>query len=378
VEGENLEKREVFFRSINPVDNLPKDCVAIVVTHLVEDARVFLKIVGESFTKLVIIPKHSSKTNASIDDYSKYGLLIDVSRYQIDADPTNFFNVLDSHIKNNKFIIFDMGGYFSSQTAYLNERKNRFFGLIEDTENGHLRYEKALRGFNKPMFPIISVARSTLKDPEDILVGQAIAFSIEKILRSRLEILVGKTVLVIGYGKIGSGICGALKGRGAHIYFFDDDPIKTVKGLASGVQTGTRNSLIKNADLIVSATGNKALSKKDLENSKSKVYLFSATSSDDEFDSCLLECFDKDFSDSNIQRSKYSLKGKVAYLCNKGNSVNFIDGAVVDRYIELVQAEMIYAASIISNKELGVINQIKNEEKKFIAKKWLDNYFLKF
>jgi adenosylhomocysteinase len=136
--------------------------------------------------------------------------------------------------------------------------------------------------------------------------------------------------------------------------------------------------LIKNADLIVSATGNKALSKKDLENSKSKVYLFSATSSDDEFNSCLLECFDKDFSDSNIQRSKYSLKDKVAYLCNKGNSVNFIDGAVVDRYIELVQAEMIYAASIISNKELGVINQIKNEEKKFIAKKWLDNYFLKF
>jgi len=39
---------------------------------------------------------------------------------------------------------------------------------------------------------------------------------------------------------------------------------------------------------------------------------------------------------------------------------------------------MIYAASTISNKELGVISQIKNEEKKFIAKKWLDNYFFKF
>jgi adenosylhomocysteinase len=72
------------------------------------------------------------------------------------------------------------------------------------------------------------------------------------------------------------------------------------------------------------------------------------------------------------------LKDKVAYLYNKGNSVNFIDGGVVDRYIELVQAEMIFAATIISHKELGIINQIKNEEKKFIAKKWLDNYFLKF
>jgi adenosylhomocysteinase len=367
----------VFFRSINPVNNLPKDCVAIVVTHLVEDARVFLKIVGEKFIKLIIIPKHSSKTNASIDDYSKYGKILDVSRFQIDENPKNFFSKIDSLIGTNKFIIFDMGGYFSLQTAYLNERKNKFFGVIEDTENGHLRYKKALMSLNKPAFPIISVARSALKDPEDILVGQAIAFSIEKLLRSRLEILVGKKVLVIGYGKIGSGICAALKGRGAHVHFFDEDPIKTVKGLASGVQSGDRDILIKEADLIISATGNKALGKKDLENSKPGVYIFSATSSDDEFNSCLLECFENDTSGSYFQTPKYFLKDKVAYLYNKGNSVNFIDGGVVDRYIELVQAEMIFAATVISHKELGIINQIKNEEKKFIAEKWLNNYFFK-
>jgi len=373
-----LEKREVFFRSINSANNLPKDCVAIVVTHLVEDARVFLKIVGEKFTQLIIIPKHSSKTNASIVDYSKYGLILNVSRFQIDENPEYFFSTLDAHINANKFIIFDMGGYFSAQTTYLNERKKKFYGVIEDTENGHLRYKNSIKSQTKPTFPIISVARSTLKDPEDILVGQAIAFSIEKILRSRLEVLVGKKVLVIGYGKIGSGICAALKGRGSHIYFFDKDPIKTVKGLASGVQSGKRDHLIKEADLIVSATGNKALSRRDLENSKSGVYIFSATSSDDEFNSCLLECFDDVSSGGNFQKSKYCLKDKVAYLCNKGNSVNFIDGGVVDRYIELVQAEMIYAASILSQKELGVISQIKNEEKKFIAEKWLKNYFFNF
>lgn len=373
-----MEKREVFFKSINSVNNLPKDCVAIVVTHLVEDARVFLKILGEQFTKLIIIPKHSSKTHTTIDDYSKYGLMLDVSRFQIDQEPESFFRTLDSHINTKKFVIFDMGGYFSSQIAYLNDRKNKFLGVIEDTENGHLRYQKALKNPNKPTFPIISVARSTLKDPEDILVGQAIAFSIEKILRSRLEVLVGKTVLVIGYGKIGSGICAALKGRASHIYFFDEDPIKTVKGLASGIQSGERDILIKSADLIVSATGNKALNKKDLDNFKSGVYIFSATSSDDEFNTCLLEYFEDDSSGGNHQKPKNLLKNKVAYLFNKGNSVNFIDGGVVDRYIELVQAEMIYAASIILQKELGVITQIKNEEKKFIAEKWLNKYFFKY
>ena len=375
--GRNLEKREVFFKSINSANSLPNDCVAVVVTHLLEDATVFLKMLGEQFAKVVIIPKHSSKNNVSINDYSQYGVILNFSRFEIDGNPDYFFGALDSCLNNKQFIIFDMGGYFSKQVRYLNKRKDKFIGVIEDTENGHLRYKKCLSSPHKPLFPIISVARSTLKDPEDMLVGQAIAFSIEKILRSRLEILVGKTVLVIGYGKIGSGACKALKGRGAHVYFYDEDPIKTVKGLASGVGSGKRDVLIKKSDLIVCATGNKALNKKDLENLKSGVYLFSATSSDDEFDNCLLQCFDDQSPERNFQKSNYCLRDKVAYLFNKGNSVNFIDGGVVDRYIELVQAEMIYAATIISHKELGVIHQIRNEEKKFIAEKWLNNYFYK-
>jgi hypothetical protein len=50
---------------------------------------------------------------------------------------------------------------------------------------------------------------------------------------------------------------------------------------------------------------------KDLENSKPGVYIFSATSSDDEFNSCLLECFEDDTSGSYFQTPKYFLKDKV-------------------------------------------------------------------
>ena len=223
-------------------------------------------------------------------------------------------------------------------------------------------------------FPIISVARSELKEPEDILVGQAIAFSVEKVLRSNLSILVNKSVLVIGYGKIGAGICHAMKGRGANVHFYDIDPLRTIKALASGYKSGKKNDLLSDADLIISATGNKGLSKEDLHYVKNGAYIFTATSSDDEFEECLLEFCQVRIGDSNLMEIKVDKSAKKVKLCNGGNSINFVDGAVVDRYIELVQAEMLLAANLLHTTNPGKLCEVGNDKKRFIARSWLNYY----
>jgi adenosylhomocysteinase len=369
-----LLSNEYFLKSLLFKSNLTEKSVAIVVTHLVADVNNFLKIINLTFEDLIIIPKKSSKTSESLKKYSPYGYVYEISRDQLVNDPLGVLTKLEGVICGRRFVIFDMGGYFSSLVGLLSTRNGQVLGIVEDTENGHIRYVNELLSNKECTFPIISVARSSLKEPEDVLVGQAISFSIEKILRSNQMILVNKSILILGYGKIGAGICQAMRGRGANVYFYDVDPIRTVKALAFGYRTGSRKKLISESDLIISATGNKALSKRDLADVKDGVYIFTATSLDDEFNNCLLNHLNSQMKKIESRDLSINYGCKKIKIGNRGNPVNFIDGAVLDRYIELVQAEMLLASSLLHTSLVGDVVEIDDDDKRFIAESWLDFY----
>lgn len=117
---------------------------------------------------------------------------------------------------HHQLLFLDIGGYFAPPIDSLSSLLgDRLFGIVEDTENGHQKYDKYVetikqRGRSIPC-PIFSVARSPLKEPEDYLVGQSILFSIERVLRAHNSLLTNKIVLVIGYGKIGKSISSRLR-----------------------------------------------------------------------------------------------------------------------------------------------------------------------
>ena len=97
--------------------------------------------------------------------------------------------------------------------------KAKLIGVVEDTENGHKRYEQIAF----PPCPVLSVARSPLKEPEDFLVGHAIVFSAEALIRQSGVVMVNKRALVIGYGKIGV--------VGPYIYLIQSEILKSVQVL---------------------------------------------------------------------------------------------------------------------------------------------------
>lgn len=99
--------------------------------------------------------------------------------------------------------------------------------MVEDTENGHRRYAE----LDKLPCPVISVSRSPLKEPEDFLVGQSVAFSTEALMRSRGDILHGRTALVIGFGKLGSSIARLLHVKGVQVTVYDIDPVRRTQAL---------------------------------------------------------------------------------------------------------------------------------------------------
>lgn len=138
--------------------------------------------------------------------------------------------------------------------------------------------------------------------------------------------------------------------------------------------------LLRSSDVVFCATGSQAIDILKLRDLKRGAFLASVTSSDDEFD---LRFIDSEYSKDKITKdiTRYSKRGHHFHLLNDGNAVNFLYSAAVDKYIYLVQGELI--SSIIAlyehrnskNKDRRLIN---NDESKQIAvaDAWL-NYILR-
>lgn len=67
----------------------------------------------------------------------------------------------------------------------------------------------------------------------------------------------GKQVVVCGYGEVGKGCCQALKALGAIVYVTEIDPICALQACMDGFRVLKLGEVIRNVDLLVTATGNK-------------------------------------------------------------------------------------------------------------------------
>lgn len=99
-----------------------------------------------------------------------------------------------------------------------------------------------------------------------------------------------------------------------------------------------------------------------------------ATSADDEIEN--YSCLKKNgilYKRKNI--TEIEIEDNRFYLCNHGNSVNFVHGGVVGAFIKLVQAELVFAASQIHQfSDLENICHLSDDSKRFIADLWIEHF----
>jgi adenosylhomocysteinase len=69
--------------------------------------------------------------------------------------------------------------------------------------------------------------------------------------------LAGKTCIVAGFGDVGKGSAAALRGQGARVLVTEVDPICALQAAMEGYQVVNMEDNIKEADIVVTATGNK-------------------------------------------------------------------------------------------------------------------------
>ncbi len=350
---------DAFFSAIIKEFDLKKYDVDIVaVLHILPDSIPFVRALSHIGDIGVIIPKPKSINKNSLKELETFPIR------QIGRD--NICNVLKDLSRDTVFL--DIGGYFSGIVDEIRAALGEsFLGIIEDTENGLQRYEN----LDEIVFPFLSVARSPLKDNEDVMVGQAVAFSAEALLREHSILFNGLRVGVIGYGKIGKSVAQSVELKHGNAMVYDKDNVRLTHALSSGFEISGIENLLGLCDVVCLATGNKSLSSNDFSKLKNASWVFSVTSSDDEIDK---EWLNFNYAQERISKYavKYSKGDHYFYLLNEGDAVNFIHDAVVGDYILLVQAELLLSAySLIAKNAGNLQREMSSDVRDRICRIWL-------
>jgi adenosylhomocysteinase len=128
-------------------------------------------------------------------------------------------------------------------------------GVTEETTTGVLRlYQFAAAG--DLAFPAINVNDSVTKSKFDNKYGCRHSL-IDGINRGTDALIGGKKVLICGYGDVGKGCAESVKGQGARVVVTEIDPINALQALMEGYDVKRVEDVIGDADIVVTATGNK-------------------------------------------------------------------------------------------------------------------------
>lgn len=128
-------------------------------------------------------------------------------------------------------------------------------GLSEETTTGVLRlYEMEKAGTLK--CPAINVNDSVTKSKFDNKYGCRESL-VDGIRRATDVMLAGKVAVVAGFGDVGKGSAESLRSQGVRVMVTEIDPICALQAAMEGFQVVTMEDAAPEADIFVTATGNK-------------------------------------------------------------------------------------------------------------------------
>ena len=159
-------------------------------------------------------------------------------------------------------MILDDGGDLTNMVLdQFPELINDIRGLSEETTTGvHRLYERVKNG-TLPM-PAINVNDSVTKSKFDNKYGCKES-AVDAVRRATDVMLAGKRVVVCGYGDVGKGTAASFQGAGAIVTITEIDPICALQAAMDGFEVKKLSSVISNADILCTATGNKDILKKE-------------------------------------------------------------------------------------------------------------------
>jgi len=128
-------------------------------------------------------------------------------------------------------------------------------GLSEETTTG-IKALKKMEAEKKLLVPAINVNDSVTKSKFDNLYGCRESL-VDGIKRATDVMMSGKTAIVAGFGDVGKGSAASLRQSGARVMVTEADPICALQAAMEGYKVVLMDEAIGDADIVVTATGNK-------------------------------------------------------------------------------------------------------------------------
>ncbi|WP_350286432.1 adenosylhomocysteinase [uncultured Croceitalea sp.] len=195
-------------------------------------------------------------------------------------------------------------------------------GLSEETTTGvHRLYERVKNG-TLPM-PAINVNDSVTKSKFDNKYGCKES-AVDAIRRATDTMLAGKRVVVAGYGDVGKGTAASFRGAGAIVTVTEIDPICALQACMDGFEVKRLESVIQNADIVITTTGNKDIIREEhFRALKDKAIVCNIGHFDNEIDMAWLNGeYGNTKDEIKPQVDKYTIEGKDIIILAEGRLVN--------------------------------------------------------
>ena len=195
-------------------------------------------------------------------------------------------------------------------------------GLSEETTTGvHRLYERMEKG--TLALPAININDSVTKSKFDNKYGCKESL-VDAIRRATDVMMAGKVAVVAGYGDVGKGSAASLRGAGARVIITEIDPICALQAAMDGFSVQRMDDACKNADIIVTTTGNKdIIQARHFESMRDKTIVCNIGHFDNEIDVAWLNNnWGHTKNTIKPQVDMYTIDGKDIILLAEGRLVN--------------------------------------------------------
>ena len=220
-------------------------------------------------------------------------------------------------------MILDDGGDLTNMVLdQFPELTSGIKGLSEETTTGvHRLYERFKNGILP--IPAINVNDSVTKSKFDNKYGCKES-AVDAIRRATDTMLAGKRVVVAGYGDVGKGTAASFRGAGAIVTVTEIDPICALQASMDGYEVKRLETVVSNADIVITATGNKDIIKEEhFRAMRDKAIVCNIGHFDNEIDMAWLN--DNYGNTKDVikpQVDKYTIDGKDIIVLAEGRLVN--------------------------------------------------------
>lgn len=227
-------------------------------------------------------------------------------------------------------------------------------GLSEETTTGvHRLYEREKNG--TLVLPAFNVNDSVTKSKFDNKYGCRESL-VDGIRRATDVMLAGKVAVVAGYGDVGKGSAESLRGAGARVIVTEIDPICALQAAMEGFEVKKMDDAIKEADIVVTTTGNKdIIVGRHFESLKDKAIVCNIGHFDNEIDMAWLN--------GNHGASKVNIKDQVDQYTIAGKDIIILaEGRLVNLGCATGHPSFVMSCSF-ANQTLAQIELWKNSDK---------------